>query len=72
VIDLGADREVRTRAKVTSVIRTFWSWAEEHDQVSFSPTTKLRTPRDRVVLLFLLDLGSDGASSRECARPILT
>jgi site-specific recombinase XerD len=82
VIDLWADREARTRAKVTSVVRAFWSWAEEQDQVPFSPAAKLRrpraprraapllpqnadarllnaaqTPRDRVGLLFLLDLG---------------
>jgi hypothetical protein len=37
VIDLWADREARTRAKVTSVIRAFWTWAEEQDQVPFSP-----------------------------------
>jgi integrase len=82
VIDLWGEREARTRAKVTSVIRAFWSWAEEQDQVPFSPAAKLRrpraprraapllpqnadarllnaaeTPRDRVALLFLLDLG---------------
>jgi integrase/recombinase XerC len=45
VIDLWADREARTRAKVTSVIRAFWSWAEEHDHVPFSPAAKLRRPR---------------------------
>ena len=45
VIDLWADREARTRAKVTSVIRAFWSWAEEQDQIPFSPATKLRRPR---------------------------
>ena len=45
VIDLWADREARTRAKVTSVVRAFWTWAEEHDQVPFSPAAKLRRPR---------------------------
>ncbi len=45
VIDLWADREARTRAKVTSVVRAFWGWAEEHDQVPFSPAAKLRRPR---------------------------
>ena len=43
VIDLWADREARTRGKVTSIIRSFWSWAEEHDQVRpCSPAAKLR------------------------------
>jgi integrase/recombinase XerC len=45
VIDLWADREARTRGKVTSIIRSFWSWAEEHDHVPFSPAAKLRRPR---------------------------
>jgi len=45
VIDLWSHREARTRAKVTSHIRAFWSWAEEHDQVPFSPAAKLRRPR---------------------------
>ena len=45
VIDLWAEREARTRAKVTSVIRSFWGWAEEQDHVPFSPAAKLRRPR---------------------------
>lgn len=45
VLDLWAEREPRTRAKVTSVMRAFWSWAEEQDQVPFSPAAKLRRPR---------------------------
>jgi integrase len=45
VIDLWADREARTRAKVTSVVRAFWTWAEDQDQVPFSPAAKLRRPR---------------------------
>ncbi len=82
VIDLWADREARTRAKVTSIVRAFWTWAEDQDQVPFSPAAKLRrpraprktapllpvstdarllsatkTPRDRVAILVLLDLG---------------
>jgi site-specific recombinase XerC len=82
VIDLWAEREARTRAKVTSVVRAFWTWAEDQDQVPFSPAAKLRrpraprraaqllpantdarllnassTPRDRVGVLLLLDLG---------------
>jgi integrase/recombinase XerC len=45
VIDLWAETEARTRAKVTSIIRSFWAWAEEHDYVPFSPAAKLRRPR---------------------------
>ena len=82
VIDLWSEREARTRAKVTSVVRAFWSWAEDQGHVPFSPAAKLRrpraprksapllpsntdarllnvttVPRDRVALLFLLDVG---------------
>jgi integrase/recombinase XerC len=45
VIDLWADREPKTRAKVTSIIRSFWAWAEEQDQVPFSPAARIRRPR---------------------------
>lgn len=45
VIDLWADREPRTRAKVTSIVRAFWAWAEEQDKVPLSPASKLRRPR---------------------------
>src|SRR5437763_9885588 len=37
VIDTWAMRHARTRAKVTSVIRAFWVWAEEEGHVPFSP-----------------------------------
>jgi integrase/recombinase XerC len=45
VIDLWAEREARTRAKVTSIIRAFWGWAEDQGHVPFSPAAKLRRPR---------------------------
>jgi site-specific recombinase XerD len=45
VIDRGAEREARTRQKVTSVIRSFWGWAEENNYVPFSPASRLRRPR---------------------------
>ena len=38
-------RHARTRAKVTSVIRAFWSWAEEESHAPFSPAAKIRRPR---------------------------
>jgi hypothetical protein len=44
VIDLWADREPRTRAKVTSVIRAFWAWAEEQNFVPASPAARIRRP----------------------------
>jgi integrase/recombinase XerD len=45
VIDTWAMRQARTRAKVTSVIRAFWVWAEEEGHVAFSPASKIRRPR---------------------------
>lgn len=45
VIDLWAGNEARTRAKVTSIIRSFWGWAEEESFVPVSPAAKIRRPR---------------------------
>jgi site-specific recombinase XerD len=45
VIDTWATRHPRTRAKVTSVIRSFWEWAENEGHVPFSPAAKIRRPR---------------------------
>jgi integrase/recombinase XerC len=45
VIDLWADREPRTRKKVTSAIRSFWTWAEDEGYVERSPAAKLRSPK---------------------------
>jgi len=45
VIDTWSMRHARTRAKVTSVIRAFWVWAEEEGHVPFSPASRIRRPR---------------------------
>ncbi len=45
VIDTWSMRQARTRAKVTSVIRAFWLWAEEESHAPFSPAAKIRRPR---------------------------
>ena len=45
VIDLWADREPRTRQKVTSVVRAFWAWAEDEGHIAISPASKIRRPR---------------------------
>lgn len=45
VIELWASREAKTRQKVTSVIRSFWGWAEEQEIVQVSPARKIRRPR---------------------------
>lgn len=45
VIDTWAMQSARTRQKVTSVIRAFWSWAEEQGHVAISPAARIRRPR---------------------------
>ena len=45
VIDLWAEREARTRQKVTSVIRSFWGWMEEQGLLALSPAARIRRPR---------------------------
>lgn len=45
VIDTWAMQEPATRAKVTSVIRAFWAWAEDEGHVTDSPARRLKRPR---------------------------
>lgn len=45
VIDLWGMKTARTRQKVTSVIRAFWSWAEEQGHIAISPAARIRRPR---------------------------
>ena len=45
VIDLWSLRTARTRQKVTSVIRSFWSWAEEQGHIAVDPAHRIRRPR---------------------------
>src|SRR5438477_8892 len=45
VIDLWGERSPRTRQKVTSVVRAFWSWAEEQGHIAISPAARIRRPR---------------------------
>ena len=45
VIDLWSERSPRTRQKVTSVVRAFWSWAEEQGHIAISPAARIRRPR---------------------------
>jgi integrase/recombinase XerC len=69
VIDLWAEREARTRQKVTSVIRAFWAWAEEQDQVPVSPAAKLRRPRAPRKTAPLLPAEADARLLAACGRP---
>ena len=45
VIDLWGERSPPTRQKVTSVVRAFWSWAEEQGHIAISPAARIRRPR---------------------------
>jgi integrase/recombinase XerC len=45
VIDLWGERSPRTRQKVTSVVRAFWSWAEDQGHIAISPAARIRRPR---------------------------
>jgi integrase/recombinase XerC len=57
VIDLWAKRSARTRQKVTSVIRSFWGWAEEQGHIAISPAARIRRPRaeQRIAKVLPLD-----------------
>lgn len=59
VIDLWSAREPRTVAKVTSVIRSFWSWAEDESFVPVSPAARLRRPKSAKKTPPLLATGTD-------------
>jgi len=45
VIDLWGDQSARTRQKVTSIVRAFWSWCEEEGHIAVSPAYRIRRPR---------------------------
>jgi integrase/recombinase XerC len=56
VIDLWGGRAARTRQKVTSVIRAFWSWAEEQGHIAISPAARIRRPKAEQKVAALLPL----------------
>lgn len=45
VIELWAMRSNRTRQKVTSVIKSFWAWAEDEGVVAISPAARIKRPK---------------------------
>jgi site-specific recombinase XerD len=45
VIDTWAGNEPATRAKVVSILRSFWAWAEDEHHVPESPARRLKRPR---------------------------
>lgn len=76
VVDLWAAQEPRTRAKVTSILRAFWEWAEEESYVPISPAHRLRRPKAPKKTPRLLQIGTDtkllaGATSARDRAAIL-
>lgn len=58
VIDLWGDQTARTRQKVTSIIRAFWSWCEEEGHIALSPAYRIRRPRAERRLARPLPIGA--------------
>lgn len=59
VIDTWAGREPATRAKVISVLRTYWQWAEDEGHVRESPARRLKRPRKPKLQAKLLPRATD-------------
>lgn len=53
------DTSAATRKKVTSYIRSFWTWAEDESLVPFSPAAKLRRPKAEKKVPGLLPVAAD-------------
>jgi integrase len=60
VIDSWEAQTARTRQKVTSVIRAFWSWAEEQGHIALSPAARIRRPRAEHKVARVLPLDAHG------------
>lgn len=70
VIDSWATQTARTRQKVTSIVRAFWTWAEFEGHVAISPASKIRRPRAPHQAVDLLPLNTDARllAATETAR----
>jgi site-specific recombinase XerD len=68
VIDLWGDQSARTRQKVTSIVRSFWSWCEEEGHIAISPPTAsgAHGPSERWPVRYPL------APGPSCSRPLST
>jgi len=69
VIDLWSAQSARTRQKVTSVIRAFWSWAEQEGHVAISPAARIRRPRAERKLARMLPADARPRLLASCAEP---
>jgi len=70
VLDTWAGNEPATRAKVVSVMRSFWQWAEDEGHVTASPARRLVRPRKPKLEAKLLPIATDAKvlSAAETAR----
>lgn len=70
VIDTWAGNEPATRAKVVSILRSFWAWAEDEQHVPESPARRLKRPRKPKLEAKLLPNSTDAKviAAAETAR----
>jgi integrase/recombinase XerC len=61
-----SDTSAATRKKVTSYIRSFWTWAEDESLVPFSPAAKLRRPKAERKVPGLLPIAADQRLLNAC------
>lgn len=69
VIDLWGDQSARTRQKVTSIVRAFWSWCEEEGHIAISPAYRIRRPRAERRVARPLPLGARPALLEAAKHP---
>jgi integrase len=69
VIDSWEAQTARTRQKVTSVIRAFWSWMEEQGHIALSPAARIRRPRAERKVARVLPLDARGKLLEATPQP---
>lgn len=69
VIDLWGMKSARTRQKVTSVIRSFWAWAEDEGHIAISPAAKIRRPRAERTIPDVLPVNAHGRLLLAASEP---
>ena len=67
--DYWGDASARTRQKVTSVVRAFWTWVESEALVPFSPAARLKRPRAPRPVAPLLPAGADSRLLAASSEP---
>jgi site-specific recombinase XerC len=67
--DYWGDASARTRQKVTSVVRAFWTWVESESLVPFSPAARLKRPRAPRPVAPLLPANADARLLAAATEP---